>query len=280
VEIGGDDGEAPHYYDFTTNSEGFRGPLVDWEKPEGTLRILAIGDSYTWGDGVGDEDVWLRKLETDLRTCGPVEVINAGIVGRNTVGEADYLRDKGVRLHPDLVLLGAEPGDGMDILELDRDWDNRAAVVAGSQPTWLLRATAWSRVWRLYFGSKIARLSRAVERPADVEGAWRRIGESLERMKRLCSAAGCQLIVFGIAPTPDDAWSMERLAQEVSSAQLGGTWFEAAPKVDQRGEGPGWWQIPGDRHYTAEGNAVLADVVHEQLRRSLPPAFRGDCVQD
>jgi hypothetical protein len=29
-----------------------------------------------------------------------------------------------------------------------------------------------------------------------------------------------------------------------------------------------------------EGNAVLADVVHEQLRRSLPPAFRGDCVQD
>jgi hypothetical protein len=279
VEIGGDDGEAPRTYDFTTNAEGFRGPLVDWDKPAGTFRILAIGDSYTWGDGVDDDAVWLRKLERDLGTCGSVEVINAGIVGRNTVGEADYLRDKGVRLHPDLVLVGAEPGDAMDILELDRDWDNRAAVVAGSQPTWLLRMTAWSRVGRLYFGSRIARRSRAIDRPEDAEGAWQRVGESFQRMRQLCAEAGCQLIVFGIAPTPDDAWSMERLAQEVSDAQLGGTWFEAAPKVDERGDGPGWWQIPGDGHYTVEGNAVLADVVHAELRRSLPGPFAGDCVQ-
>ncbi len=266
VEVGGDDGHAPIEYDFTTNREGFRGPVVDWEKPAGTFRLLAIGDSYTWGDGVGDDDVWLRHLEAKLDACAPSEVINAGIVGRNTVGEADYLRDKGVRLTPDVVLVGAEPGDAMDIQQLDRDWDNRAAVVAGSRPAWLVRATAWSRVWRLYFGSRIAKRSRAIERPPDAAGAWLRVRESLVRTKELCAEAGCELVVFGIAPTPDDAWSMEQLAMEVHSAGLGERWFEAAPRVDQEGDRPGWWEIPGDGHYTPEGNRVLADVVLEHLR--------------
>ncbi len=280
VEIGGDDGEPPHYYDFTTNAQGFRGPVVDWDKPDGSFRILAIGDSYTWGDGVEDDDVWLRALEADLSPCGPVEVINVGIVGRNTVGEADYLRDKGVRLKPDLILVGAEPGDAMDILKLDRDWDNRAAVQAGSKPTWLLRMTAWSRVGRLYFGSKIARLSRAIDRPTDADGAWARVRESLVRMKTLAGDADAELVVFGIAPTPDDAWTMQRLSEEVQAAGVGEAWFEAGPRVDERGSHPGWWQIPGDGHYTAEGNAVLADVVREQLRGGLPAPFNGPCSAD
>jgi hypothetical protein len=279
VEIGGDDEEEPVRYRFTTNRQGFRGPQVDWDKPAGVFRILAIGDSYTWGDGVGDEDVWVRLLETDLASCGPVEVVNAGFVGRNTVGEADYLDEKGVRLQPDLVLVGAEPGDAMDIRSLDRDWDNRAAMMAGSRPGWLVRSTAWSRVWRLFFGSRIARISRDIARPDSDDGAWQRVRESVARMKATCERGGCELVVYGIAPTPDDAWSGERLAQSVSSAGMGHRWFELAPQVDQRGPGPGWWQIPGDGHYTPEGNRVLADVLRDQLRGLgvLPPPFDGDC---
>ncbi len=279
VEIGGDDGEEPHFYEFTTNDQGLRGPEVAWDKPEGTLRILAIGDSYTWGDGVEDEAVWVRLLEQELARCGPAEVINAGFVGRNTVGEADYLDEKGARLRPDLVLVGAEPGDAMDILQLDRDWDNRAAMMAGSRPGWLVRLTAWSRVWRLYWGSRIARRSRAISRPDDAEGAWLRVRESLRRMSTTCDGLGCRLVVFGIAPTPDDAWSDERLASEVREAGLGDTWFEAAPKVDERGSGPGWWQIPGDGHYTVEGNRVLTEVILAELRRLgvLTGDFAGGC---
>lgn len=277
VEIGGDEGFAPHFYRFTTNSEGFRGPVVDWDKPDGTFRILAIGDSYTWGDGVEDEHVWVRHVEATLAACAPVEVIDAGFVGRNTVGEADYLQDKGLRLKPDLVLLGAEPGDAMDILELDRDWDNRAAMVQGSRPAWLVRSTGWSRVWRLYFGSRIARISRKISRPTDADGAWERVRESVERMGSLCDEAGCRLLVFGIAPSPHDDWSMERLAAEVSAAGRADGWFEAAPQVDGRGPQADWWQIPGDGHYNAEGNRVLAEVILDQLRALglLPDAFGG-----
>lgn len=279
VRIGGDDGEEPWIYEFTTNAQGFRGPPVAREKPPGTFRILAIGDSYTWGDGVPDDAVWVRLLERDLATCGEVEVINAGFVGRNTEGEADYLDEKGLSLSPDLVLVGAEPGDAMDILRLDRDWDNRAAMTRGSRPGWLVRATGWSRVWRLWFGSRIARISRGISRPADADGAWLRVRESVERMRAACERAGCTLAVFAVAPTPDDAWSMERLSAEVEAAHAGGNWFEASPRVDERGPGPGWWQIPGDGHYTVEGNRVLADVIRGELGRLnlLPQRFTGDC---
>ena len=48
------DAVPPHSYRFTTNAEGYRGPLVAEQKPEGSFRVLALGDSYTWGDGVDD----------------------------------------------------------------------------------------------------------------------------------------------------------------------------------------------------------------------------------
>ncbi len=270
--LGEDD--APWPYQFTTNAQGFRGPLIERQKPDGVFRIVALGDSYTWGDGVDDDAVWVRLLEERLRRCGAVEVVNMGFVGRNTVGEADWLEEKGVALSPDLVLLGAEPGDAMDVLELDRDWDNRAAMVASSRPAWLVRSMAWSRVFRVAMGSRIARRSRAIQRPADAEGAWLRVRESLQRIQRLTEGAGADLLVLGIAPGPAEDWTLARLEQEAQAA--GVAWYPVAPRVDERGDRPGWWEIPGDGHYTPEGNAALADVVHQALleRGLLPEGLR------
>ena len=272
VALGGPD--RPWLYSFTTNSQGFRGPEIQVAKPPGLFRILAVGDSYTWGDGVEDDAVWVRRLEDRLRRCGPVEVVNAGFVGRNTVGEADWLEQKGMALSPDLVLLAAEPGDAMDILELDRDWDNRAAMIASSRPAWLVRSLAWSRVFRLHLGSRIARRSAAIARPTDADGAWSRVRESMVRVREQAAGGDAALLVLGIAPGPAEEWTLARLEQEAQAASV--DWFAVAPRVDERGDGPGWWEIPDDGHYTAEGNAVVADVVHEALveRGLLPAALR------
>jgi len=50
---------------LTTNSVGFRAseeftPQV----PSGKLRIICSGDSFTFGEGVGDEHTWCRQLES------------------------------------------------------------------------------------------------------------------------------------------------------------------------------------------------------------------------
>lgn len=79
-------------------------------------RAVAIGDSFTAGTVPLDE-TWKHRLEARLRQAGDgrIEIINLGIAG---TGPADYLRvlsTLGLRLAPDLVLVGFYAGnDFMD----------------------------------------------------------------------------------------------------------------------------------------------------------------------
>ena len=48
------------------NALGFRGRLPEEPAPEGTLRIATIGDSFTYGWGVGDDEACRRASK---RSC-------------------------------------------------------------------------------------------------------------------------------------------------------------------------------------------------------------------
>jgi len=96
-----------------TNRHGLRDRDFDLDKGE-NFRILAIGDSFTFGWGVNIEQAWCKLLEQDLRSRGArVEVINAG---RSGSGPKEYLlmADELIpRLKPDLVLIGVLQGDDL-----------------------------------------------------------------------------------------------------------------------------------------------------------------------
>lgn len=63
------------------NEEGYRGPLPPRHAPRGQLRILALGDSVTFGTGVAVEEAWPKQLEVSLRAERGLDVvaINGGI---------------------------------------------------------------------------------------------------------------------------------------------------------------------------------------------------------
>src|SRR5262249_20298303 len=88
-----DDGGIP----VSINRLGMRGPELEANREGGPgsargRRILGIGDSFTFGPGVRDEDTFLRRLESSLaRGGGKVEVLNAGIEGFSTADEVAYL---------------------------------------------------------------------------------------------------------------------------------------------------------------------------------------------
>ncbi|HQH73954.1 MAG TPA: GDSL-type esterase/lipase family protein, partial [bacterium] len=68
------------------NSAGFRGPDEYSLEPHHALRILAIGDSRTYGFEVPDESTFCQVLQTELRGKGvDAEVINAGTHGYSAV---------------------------------------------------------------------------------------------------------------------------------------------------------------------------------------------------
>jgi len=64
------------------NSDGLRGPDIGEKKP-GCFRVLALGDSSTYGWAVSEENAYCRQLQSILseRTGKCVEAINAGVPG-------------------------------------------------------------------------------------------------------------------------------------------------------------------------------------------------------
>jgi len=90
---------------LTINSKGLRDSEHSYAKPAGSQRILILGDSYTWGYGVGDDEVYTEVLERKLRTQGSWQVLNAGVSGWGTDQQYLYLREEGFRYNPDIVIV-------------------------------------------------------------------------------------------------------------------------------------------------------------------------------
>lgn len=95
-------------FHLKTNELGLRGPQVVTPKPEHTFRIVMLGDSVTFGWGVDDEVTFARRLETTWNARLPktrLEVVNTGLPKYDTNQEAAMLRQIGLGLEPDLVVL-------------------------------------------------------------------------------------------------------------------------------------------------------------------------------
>ena len=100
---------------ISINSLGFRGEQVTLEKAPEKFRILCLGDSFTFGSFVNDEDTFPHLLgETFLRQGMSVEVINGGVGGTTIIDQAYFLR-KGLVMKPDLVLLTFSENDVDDL---------------------------------------------------------------------------------------------------------------------------------------------------------------------
>lgn len=103
--------------EVVTNTLGMRNPKISVEKTKGTKRILFIGDSFTMGWGVKEEDGFVRLTETVLG----VQTINAGFTAAGPSGYYLSLKLDGLRLDPDVVVIGFYLGN--DILSRkDVEW--------------------------------------------------------------------------------------------------------------------------------------------------------------
>jgi lysophospholipase L1-like esterase len=93
----------------TVNLAGLRGDEVGPKRP-GSVRILAMGGSTTWGHMVADGETWPVALQRELRaaTGVDVEVLNGGVSGWDLEHIVVALRQGELdALQPDLVLVNA-----------------------------------------------------------------------------------------------------------------------------------------------------------------------------
>ena len=102
-------------FNYSNNSQGFRGSREYGPKQPGSFRLLLLGDSFTYGIGVNDDQTFACHLEQSLRQHQPAtEVINAGCAGKGTDYALKLFQTRGAKLQPEVTVLCFFPNDFQD----------------------------------------------------------------------------------------------------------------------------------------------------------------------
>jgi hypothetical protein len=119
IPVPGQQGERriPGVYTFrySNNSLGWRGRREYREAKPTDYRVLFLGDSFTYGTGVDDDQIFAVRVEQDLRAGRmSVEVMNAGCPGKGTDYQLKFFQILGRKFHPDLTVMGFFGNDFQD----------------------------------------------------------------------------------------------------------------------------------------------------------------------
>lgn len=177
------------------NSLGFRDREFPVQKPAGEYRVMALGDSFTYGSGVQLQDTWPKVLEQLLQKerKEPVLVINGGFAcGTFTPAGFDTWMEKdGLEFGPDMVIVGLclnDMGNGNDVPML-------------SYPAVKMELSGVSHMWG-YVQKLIEQRRLAAEAAPDFAAivqqhpeTWLATQQGLRNLKKILDGKGIPLVV-------------------------------------------------------------------------------------
>jgi len=266
----------------------FRSPLPDGPKPEGIYRIVALGDSFTWGYGLHDGSrAWPARLEEELRLHREaVEVVNLGVPGFTTVNELEMLGRFGLPLEPDLVVvqylvndvLPSAPG----FARLGEEWlddrEVRHLALFGGAHRFLNESSALYR----FADDRVQKLQRKMRPPRRWEDlyrddfpGWRDFVRALEEL----AARGQEMnfrVLFVMFPSLNAGeWTTESylfadIYEKVALAAAGAGLevLNLLPFFTGQGRNFDEWHVsPYDPHPGAEAHLLAARVIGDYLRQ-------------
>lgn len=243
---------------YRFNANGCRGPDVGSERPAGRRRVLLLGDSYTLGVGVHEEDTFAVQLQSLLNNPSAAgrgesfEVVNCGVSGYATKQERQMFEILGPMLRPDIVVLTM-------VLNDDRSW--RTDVANGDFP----QSTKYERLFRT-FGLAKAAAGRHSTQPRDFRGS---LAEVLA-LKKLVEATGARLVVVSFRNQPLWYGDWKNLVDTIS-AGLAGTGVPFLDIGDALVTEENWRSLlvhaDGDNHPNEIAHRSAAKQIAELLRK-------------
>lgn len=242
-----------------TNSLGLRSAEVAEPKPADLFRILALGDSVTFGWGLRGEDAYPSQLASLLATLRPqqqFEVINAGVSGYGPWQEALWLEQVGQELQPDVVVVQAHLNDAADDL-----WG--ALGQGAGQQGWLAQHSLLARLVQRVIGAPTPTNSAPCAADWKVgsdQVCWQRTEQYLDQLR---AAAGQSDAVTVLMPSPM-RWQVEAGVRDPRA------WVDAAryqEALRQYAAANGWLfvdPLPAFRKSAAAngGQSLFLDVGH------------------
>ena len=206
-----------------SNTRGIRGAQeIPYEKRPGLTRIVVLGDSFTFGEEVGDDETYAHHLQTLIPNA---EVLNLGVHGYGHDQMLLYLKEEGLKYHPDLVLLGFMPDDMERNVLTFRDYakphfavrEGRLELTTGPIPR--PEETVASEAWRSRFVDLLTMArSRYEWRSGRTSALTKELTAAiLDEMKSAAEAAGARpvvayLPVYGEIPRRDEGMTARERA--------------------------------------------------------------------
>ncbi len=249
---------------LTINTKGLRDRDYPSEKPAGVKRILVLGDSYTWGYGVADTEVFTEVLEERLASgLTRWEVINAGVSGWGTDQQYLFFKQEGIQYDPDVVVVAFFIGNDIDNNFASQqyglhkpvfiDYELTLGNVPVPRPTQRVDGALQSRVDRL----EPIRLTTSI----------------LQGISDACAERDCQLVLmkFGIflAPELPYAINLERgfvQAKDQAALQLSYLDLDRAFR-ERKLDTPSLLEGNDDGHWNAYGHKQVAILLQEFLQQ-------------
>ncbi|HSK80790.1 MAG TPA: GDSL-type esterase/lipase family protein [Thermoanaerobaculia bacterium] len=262
------------------NAQGFRADReYSPEPPPGITRLVAVGDSFTFGNGVHVHEAWPAVLERRL----DAEVINLGVAGYGVDQQLLMLESRGLDFQPDVVLLGLHTPD---------IFRSTSAVHNGTgKPRFRLVPQGGLALTNVPVPSPGSPLPPPPSRgPLHRFQLWRMLSTQLERhgvgevwgltegilrrMERSASEAGARLVVLLLPPQyAVDGSLLERKKQAHTTGCIAGILrkngiehLDLTAALQARAEATGEpLFFPQDGHFTPAGHRVVAREVEKLL---------------
>lgn len=96
-------------WEIALNAHGDRSPDIAEAKPPSVLRIACVGDSWTFGMNVNQDQTYPSRLAALLRDERPsarIEVMNFGVLGYSSFQGLQLVKARVLSFNPDIVAIG------------------------------------------------------------------------------------------------------------------------------------------------------------------------------
>lgn len=253
---------------FRANAYGFRDNNYG-SKKENVLRILAIGDSFTFGSGVSLEETWVKQLEAALLTHDvKTEVINAGLLGYGTIQYSKVMKRLGSIYKPDIVIVMVTTNDPGNDLATESGIYPPLKVGQDRIRKWLKRhSNLAKRLWLLYLYVARPRHSFAdadnlfKDTNERASQAYELFDEALRNIKNQTKQNGIWLILTASQQLSKDIFSQHLFALSTKESITLFDAFRRKTHVD-------FTPRNSAGHWSPEGHQEVGEVLAEDILNS------------